>query len=239
MSPSVAASPYDTGAQSPFNPLSNNPFPGTRGRFPQQIGNVGAIGAPVSSAANDGLPSTGIERQTCLFSNTVPQDVLNFSNAINVREPVRVLVRRDGGGAHVGGGQGQGHADPMTPSGGPPGGPGGGLKHLYLYLAIASSGASRAADGSAGTIGSGRAAVAGPESNQAREWKLEALADLLDDEATLPALVFVGSEGAMDAVVYKLSTKGLDAFFMVRCSLPLLSLPPADLLCCPSYSTPA
>lgn len=225
MSPAVAASPYDNGAQSPFNPSSNNPFPTSgRGRFPQQQQQqsnlAGTIGAP---AAQAGEPSSGVERQTCLFSNTVPQDVLNFSNAINVREPVRVLVRRDGGGGAGGGGGGGGgggagqvsHTDPTTP-GANAAGASAGLKHLYLYLAIASSGAARAADGPAGTIGSGRAAASGPESNQAKEWKLDALADLLDDEATLPALVFVGSESAMDAVVYKLSTKGVDAFFMVR-----------------------
>ena len=41
-------------------------------------------------------PSAGtIDRQTAIFSNTVPQDVLNFAQSIHLRESVRVLVRRE------------------------------------------------------------------------------------------------------------------------------------------------
>lgn len=224
MSPSVQ-SPYDTGSSSPFNPSSNAQFPGVSRRFP---GNnpAGAIGSAPPTTPSES--SGGIDRQTCLFSNTVPQDVLNFSNAIQVREPVRVLVRRDGGGG--GGGPGGGSngngssagnnsgSDGMTASaGGGTSNAGGGLKHLYLYLAFTTHSSARAGGvGETGAIGSGRAPGAGAEPNQGKEWKLDALADLLEDEAILPAIVFVGSEAAMDSVVYKLSSRGLEALFLVR-----------------------
>lgn len=35
-------------------------------------------------------------RQTAIFSNTVPQDVINFAQSVQMRESVRILVRRDG-----------------------------------------------------------------------------------------------------------------------------------------------
>ncbi|CED84159.1 p-loop containing nucleoside triphosphate hydrolase protein [Phaffia rhodozyma] len=216
MSPSIL-SPYDTGASSPFNPASSTQFPGTSRRFP---GNnpAGAIGSVHMPGPVEGVNNNGVERQTCLFSNTVPQDVLNFSNAIQVREPVRVLVRRDGGGGGGGGGGGQGassitsaNIDLATSSVG--GAAAGGLKHLYLYLAFTTHGPSRAS-AETGAIGSGRATGTGSEANQAKEWKLDALADLLDDETILPAIVFVGSEAAMDSVVYKLSNRGVEALFL-------------------------
>ncbi|KAL7415687.1 P-loop containing nucleoside triphosphate hydrolase protein [Mrakia frigida] len=248
MSPSTGPpqSPYDAGASSPFNPTSNTQFPSMSRRFPAQTSNpAGTIGSaslnnPPSTPGGSAIPSVEgavaqVDRQTCLFSNTVPQDVLNFSNAIQVREPVRVLVRREGGGAGGGssssgggGGGGGSSTDPTTPQGGPNNaGGGGGLKHLYLYLAFTSggggAGARAAGDGAAaGTIGSGRGAGSvgavgtpgggglGGEVNQAKEWKLEALADLLDDEAVLPGIVFVGSESGMEAVTYKLASRGLD-----------------------------
>lgn len=279
MSPNPSLqSPFDGGASSPFNPSSNNPFPGLgsssassiasrRCPAPPTLSNpAGTIGPPTMAVVGE-LPSPGgvglaqqqqqqvVDRQTCLFSNTVPQDVLNFASAIQVREPVRVLVRREGGGGGAGGGGGGGGGagpnnigsgsmggvgngvgiggsaggasavsttlgllsggEPTTPGG--QGGGGGGLKHLYLYLAFTSSSASSASAAasaaSAGTIGSGRIGGGGAssEANQAREWKLEALADLLEDEtAVLPGVVYVGSESALEAVAYKLSTRGLE-----------------------------
>lgn len=247
MSPAVPQSPFDVGASSPFNPSSNNPFPGTASRrFPNQASNpAGAIGSPslASPGGDPSAPSTnpgGVDRQTCLFSNTVPQDVLNFSNAIQVREPVRVLVRREGGGSQPGGmntpqlGSTTGGFDgasggPQTPGGGA----GGGLKHLYLYLAFTagSSGGARVVSdssapvgGGAGAIGAGRAVGAGgggpggAEANQAKEWKLDALADLVDDESVLPGIIYVGGESVLEAVGYKLASKGFDVVFLVRIS---------------------
>jgi translation initiation factor 4A len=61
-----------------------------------------------------------------------------------------------------------------------------------------------------GIIGSGRGA-SNAESNQAREWKLDALADLFDDVEVTQAIVHVGGMTALDSVVYKLASRGLEA----------------------------
>ncbi|CAE6460155.1 unnamed protein product [Rhizoctonia solani] len=139
-----------------------------------------------------------IERQTALFSNTVPQDVLNLANAIQLREPVRVLVRRDGGATH---------ADTSNSSRG--------LRQFYLYLAFTAGGARFEAapstpGGGLGIIGSGRGG-ASAESAQAREWKLDALADLLEDVDVTQAIVHVGGLVALENVAFKLASKGIDA----------------------------
>ncbi|KAJ7179932.1 hypothetical protein C8R43DRAFT_382826 [Mycena crocata] len=138
-----------------------------------------------------------IERQTALFSNTVPQDVLNLASAIQLREPVRVLVRRDGNVTH---------ADTAQSSRG--------LRQFYLYLAFTAGGRSdpmaAAPGGGLGIIGSGRGASSA-ESAQAREWKLDALADLFDDVDVSQAIVHVGGMTALDSVVYKLASRGLEA----------------------------
>ncbi len=150
------------------------------------------------------------ERQTALFSNTVPQDVLNLANTIQLREPVRVLVRRDGN-----------VANPETSHGSK------GLRQFYLYLAFTGGGGARP-DGSTaglagaglGIIGSGRGSnLSSAETAQAREWKLDALADLLDDIEVGQAIVHVGGMTALDAVVYKLATRGLEAIPLVRNSM--------------------
>ncbi|CAK5275670.1 unnamed protein product [Mycena citricolor] len=125
-----------------------------------------------------------IERQTALFSNTVPQDVLNLATTIQLREPVRVLVRRDGNVTH---------ADTTQSSRG--------LRQFYLYLAFTAGGGradplSAAPAGGLGIIGSGA---------------LDALADLFDDVEVTHAVVHVGGMTALDAVVYKLASRGLEA----------------------------
>jgi hypothetical protein len=142
-----------------------------------------------------------VERQTALFSNTVPQDVLNLATAINLREPVRVLVRRDGTVTHTETNHGTR-----------------GLRQFYLYLAFTTSGRadmSTASPGTLGTIGSGRGSTSA-ETAQAREWKLDALADLFDDVDVSQAVVYVGGMTALDAVVYKLVSRGVDAVPLVR-----------------------
>ncbi|KAK0530085.1 hypothetical protein OC842_004050 [Tilletia horrida] len=72
-----------------------------------------------SSSSSSSSSSPLVDRQTAIFSNTVPQDVLNFAQSINLRETVRVLVRREGtagaGTVQVGIGQGNG---PMSASAG-------------------------------------------------------------------------------------------------------------------------
>ena len=86
---------------------------------------------PWDTATSPGAASAGqgtMDRQTAIFSNTVPQDVLNFAQSIHLRESVRVLVRREastmlglsggtGGGGGGGGGPGAGGGPGST--GGP------------------------------------------------------------------------------------------------------------------------
>ncbi|KAG8907056.1 hypothetical protein FRB99_005433 [Tulasnella sp. 403] len=169
---------------SPFD--SGGPLRRMSSAFPQSPSSDQAAGLPV-------------ERQTALFSNTVPQDVLNLANTIQLREPVRVLVRRDGNVAN---------SDSNSGSRG--------LRQFYLYLAFTGGGtradATGGSGGSLGIIGSGRGAVmTSAETAQAREWKLDALADLFDDIDIGQAIVHVGGVTSLDAVVYKLVSRGLDA----------------------------
>ena len=159
------------------------------------------------SPPNDlGSNPTMIERQTALFSNTVPQDVLNLATAIQLKEPVRVLVRRDGNVTSTETNQGSR-----------------GLRQFYLYLAFTAGGrvdsTNVGAPGSGhGIIGSGRGASS-VETAQAREWKLDALADIFEDVEVNQAIVHVGGMNALDAVVYKLASRGLEAVPLVRPSV--------------------
>ncbi|KDN40538.1 hypothetical protein K437DRAFT_188797 [Tilletiaria anomala UBC 951] len=75
-----------------------------------------SVSSPGGASAAAGGTAT-MDRQTAIFSNTVPQDVLNFAQSIHLRESVRVLVRREnsnmiggggGGGGGLGGGSGMG-----------------------------------------------------------------------------------------------------------------------------------
>ncbi len=155
--------------------------------------------APPTSSTPINQP---IERQTALFSNTVPQDVLNLATAIQLREPVRVLVRRDGNVSNSETNQGSR-----------------GLRQYYLYLAFQAGGRSdpsaSVAGGGLGIIGSGRSS-SNAETTQAREWKLDALADLLDDVEITHAVVHVGGMTALDAVVYKLASRGFEPIPLVN-----------------------
>lgn len=171
------------------------------------FGSAGPASAPGSAIGPSSSPPL-VERQTALFSNTVPQDVLNLATAIQLREPVRVLVRRDGNVTH---------ADTSNGARG--------LRQFYLYLAFTAGGGRL--DGATtpgaglGIIGSGRG-QSSAETAQAREWKLEALADLFDDVEVSQAIVHVGGLTALDTVVYKLASRGIDAVPLVRqlsCSL--------------------
>ncbi|KII94804.1 hypothetical protein PLICRDRAFT_99259 [Plicaturopsis crispa FD-325 SS-3] len=185
-----------TGSQASFSAFDGSntslasPFQNQSRRF------SGLGPSPVANEPANGAPGQ-IERQTALFSNTVPQDVLNLASAIQLREPVRVLVRRDGNVTHADTNQGSR-----------------GLRQFYLYLAFtAGSRADPMATpngGGLGIIGSGRGASSA-ESAQAREWKLDALADLFDDVEVTQAIVHVGGMTALDSVVYKLASRGLEA----------------------------
>ncbi|GAA6008989.1 hypothetical protein JCM11491_005704 [Sporobolomyces phaffii] len=135
--------------------------------------------ASLSSTAQGG--PNGVERQVVIFSCTVPQDVLNFASMLQLKEPVRVLVRRNEGG--------DGSSPSMRS-----------LKQYYLYLAVGS-----AAKGSK-VIGAGRL-----EATNARDWKLEALADLCEDHAFDHAVIFASSPENIEAIQYKLGTRSIEA----------------------------
>ena len=187
-------------SQSPFASFdTNNPLAGV-------INSARRYSTIPPSPPNEmGGSPTAIERQTALFSNTVPQDVLNLATAIQLKEPVRVLVRRDGNVTSTETNQGSR-----------------GLRQFYLYLAFTAGGRADAANvgapgGGHGIIGSGRGASS-VESAQAREWKLDALADIFDDVEVTQAIVHVGGMNALDSVVYKLASRGLEA-------VPLVSPP--------------
>lgn len=194
-SPATPSQPQLTTPDVGGSNLSASPFPLNNGRRFSAISVTGSNEATASNAGN----TPQIERQTALFSNTVPQDVLNLANTIQLREPVRVLVRRDGNVTHADTSQGTK-----------------GLRQFYLYLAFTASGArsdpsTMNAGGGHGIIGSGRSVSTSAVANQAREWKLDALADLLDDLEVLQIIVHVGGLTALDAVVYKLVSKGHEA----------------------------
>jgi superfamily II DNA/RNA helicase len=53
-------------------------------------------GQEAAAASSENVQIGTTDRQTAIFSNTVPQDVLNFAQSIHLRESVRVLVRREG-----------------------------------------------------------------------------------------------------------------------------------------------
>lgn len=194
-------------SQSQFGSPLDAAVPGMNAPFAQNGGRRFSAVSTSSAVSGDPLlPSAApqqIERQTALFSNTVPQDVLNLANAIQLREPVRVLVRRDGNVTHSDANQGTK-----------------GLRQFYLYLAFTAGGGRSDAStmpsgGGLGIIGSGRGATSSAETAQAREWKLEALADLLDDVDVPQIIVHVGGMTALDAVVYKLASRGLEAIPLV------------------------
>jgi translation initiation factor 4A len=191
---------FDTNGNSNGGPTATSPF--------QQGRRFSAV-LPSASDAPSGPSNNGsqIERQTALFSNTVPQDVLNLANAIQLREPVRVLVRRDGNVTH---------ADTSNGARG--------LRQFYLYLAFTAGGrldpTPATPGGGLGIIGSGRSvSSSNAETTQAREWKLDALADLFDDIEVSQAIVHVGGLTALDSVVYKLASRGLEAVPLVQLSL--------------------
>ncbi|KAK0568487.1 hypothetical protein OC861_001892 [Tilletia horrida] len=226
---------------------------------------VGRQGGPATSPSYPGGPGSivrengsgtngpNLDRQTAIFSNTVPQDVLNFASSINLRETVRVLVRRDGGGGGagtvqvgighgnnpimVGPGstgpgsqptfQGQSPAIPSAPGGyfnahGPKNGPGGsatpgtpgigadpsimalrGLRQYYLWVPVSGD-------------GGGPNGGFGGQGSHGREMKLDLIGDLLEDMEFGHAVIYCGNPATMEAVTYKLASKGVEAMALHR-----------------------
>jgi len=204
-------SPYDAGRDSPFNPASQTPFPGQGTRF-----------GPQGQAALNGHASPVIERQTCILSvcpflsetiadanssNTIPTDVINFSQTLQVRDPVRVLVRREGSS------NSQESVSSVTP--------GINLKHTYVYLTITGSARTETAqsDSGPGTIGSGRLANGNgqmsEEATKAKEYKLDTLVKMLDDYPLWQAVIHVGTNVMLEAVVMKLASRNWETLYLV------------------------
>lgn len=132
--------------------------------------------------------------------------MINFSQTLQVRDPVRVLVRREGST------NSQESVSSVTP--------GINLKHTYVYLTItgsARSEANQSHDGP-GTIGSGRTASGqiSEEATRAKEYKLETLVKMLDDYPMWQAIIHVGTYSMLEAVVMKLASRNWETLYLVR-----------------------
>ncbi|CAL1702347.1 unnamed protein product [Somion occarium] len=193
VSSGIPTTPTNNNSQSSLSNFDNGSTSSLGTSFQNTPRRFSTVSPAPSMEASNG-PSGQIERQTALFSNTVPQDVLNLATTIQLREPVRVLVRRDGNVTHADTNQGAR-----------------GLRQFYLYLAFTASGRSEQPlpQGSLGIIGSGRGATSA-ETVQAREWKLDALADIFSDLELPRAIIHVGGMTALEAVHYKLASRGLE-----------------------------
>lgn len=118
--------------------------------------------------------------------------MINFSQQLQIRDPLRVLYRREGGV------NSQESVSSITP--------GINIKHTYVYLTItgsARSDAPTAVDAGPGTIGSGRAngGQVSEEASRAKEYKLDMLVKLLDDYPLWQAIIHVGTFAMLEAVV--------------------------------------
>ena len=117
-----------------------------------------------------------------------PQEVLNFASALNLREPVRVLVRRENN---------QENATVQTPSLR-------GMKHFYFY------------SGMGNNIPGSRAPGAGrqDQSSGNRDGRLEVLGDFCAAAEFTQAVVYCSSTEAIEAVSYKLASRNIDALVL-------------------------
>lgn len=139
--------------------------------------------------------------------------MINFSQTLQVRDPVRVLVRREGST------NSQESVSSVTP--------GINLKHTYVYLTITGSARSEASqvnDSGPGTIGSGRAAggQVSEEATRAKEYKLETLVKMLDDYPMWQAIIHVGTYSTLEAVVMKLASRNWETLYLVSLIHPLV-----------------
>jgi len=146
-------------------------------------------------------------------SNTIPTDVINFSQTLQVRDPVRVLVRREGSS------NSQESVSSVTP--------GINLKHTYVYLTITGSARSEAPPDAGlgpGTIGSGRLpnGQMSEEATKAKEYKLDTLVKMLDDYPLWQAVIHVGTNMMLEAVVMRLASRNWETLYLV--SSPLISV---------------
>jgi translation initiation factor 4A len=136
-------------------------------------------------------------------SNTIPTDVINFSQTLQVKDPVRVLVRREGSS------NSQESVSSVTP--------GINLKHTYVYLTITGSARSEASTDGPGTIGSGRLTNGqmSEEASKAKEYKLDTLVKMLDDYPLWQAVIHVGTNMMLEAVVMRLASRNWETLYLV------------------------
>jgi translation initiation factor 4A len=141
-------------------------------------------------------------------SNTIPTDVINFSQTLQVKDPVRVLVRREGSS------NSQESVSSVTP--------GINLKHTYVYLTITGSARSEASTDGPGTIGSGRLTNGqmSEEASKAKEYKLDTLVKMLDDYPLWQAVIHVGTNMMLEAVVMRLASRNWETLYLVSPSSP-------------------
>ena len=101
---------------------TRSPLPGAfdSPAFSAPMARFGSSASLSTASQQGGGASQAVERQVAIFSCTVPQDVLNFASTLQLKEPVRVLVRRDNGG--------DGSSPSMRS-----------LKQYYLYVDLQSS----------------------------------------------------------------------------------------------------
>ncbi|KAN0059975.1 hypothetical protein ACQY0O_007948 [Thecaphora frezii] len=229
--------------------------------------NIGAKSPGLPPSSSNGIPNfteappsaepASVDRQMALFSNTVPQDVLNFAQSIHLRESVRVLVRRDGGSALPGGANAGSTGTSSAIAGGPNGGAGGvatasgflparpghgrdatqpsnalgahpvnssinplsdpviaalkGLRQYYLYVAVTSNGG-----GSSGSGGGHLSPNPGMGPQAANEMKLDLITDLMEDIEFGQAVVYCANNMTLEAIIYKLAAKGVEAVGLSR-----------------------
>uniref|UniRef100_V5E659 RNA helicase n=1 Tax=Kalmanozyma brasiliensis (strain GHG001) TaxID=1365824 RepID=V5E659_KALBG len=215
--------------------------------LPQSAGNAAfsPFDQGPDSLGNSPPSSSTMDRQVALFSNTVPQDVLNFAQSIHLRESVRVLVRRDGAG--VGGG---GSNMSQGPSGGASltGGsnsPSAGMQASAnqrdasqpanaLGAHPMNSSVSTAKDPMLAALkgmrqyylyvavtsnGGGMgptSPIPGLSHNPAGEMKLDLISDLLEDIGFGQTVIYCANIATQEALIYKLSSKGIEAMGLNR-----------------------
>lgn len=209
-------------------------------------GTNSAIFSPFEQPSDGGAGAAGsastIDRQVALFSNTVPQDVLNFAQSIHLRESVRVLVRRDGAGG--------GGSSIMQPSSGGaqsmggPNGPGSGMQAMASQRDMSqptnalgahpvNSSVNTSKDPTLAALkglrqyylyvavtsngGMGAASpIPGLSHNPAGEMKLDLISDLLEDIDFGQTVIYCANVATQEALIYKLSSKGIEALGLNR-----------------------
>ena len=101
--------------------------------------------------------------------------------------------------------------------------PGINLKHTYVYLTITGSARSEASADGPGTIGSGRLTNGqmSEEASKAKEYKLDTLVKMLDDYPLWQAVIHVGTNMMLEAVVMRLASRNWETLYLVCRSHPL------------------